>query len=1105
MQISNFKTFNDQFIAIDPNGRFYVEGVMPTSNGNILINNLSHDFVTFPQNSDQLELVGENTYNKLRPFSFNTDSIFVESELEPTIKIVPYSVYFTRGNTLRNHRLNAEIVPFSGNSNLYVEVVLLVTLRLNPNTVVDLPIMFNRTTNTFQIVQFRESGSVLIEDLSEYFTEQEREGIRFKMHIQNNRIHIKGINNQFLTCTGDRIVGNTQNAFEYEAFGIYRALKPFCDIIYNNDMVYLKSNNNRYWGVQNIEGELLVVNTNIEPETMFVIEYIENSTEPLGHGRAVRFAISDFGAMFGQTSLSGYLYLKSNGQIGVTQDGSLAACVFQINYYKLMRLAYNGERADNYSYASIAGADVLNRGYGFARNQAYISVGPRTGMSALRSYTERLTDRVSRANIATNYGYDKLIESQNVVSPLVPDFITIEGYIHNHPIEGGIPLRNYYNINRRDWMLTALPIDEASCASAQYTYSHVEGFGISIDYCTQKETITKLHLLDSVQDLDFYTITWESLLRIANSVVLDEGQRDILDSAVLDINRNDFEENRSLLSNTRQRLQIKPIWLPSDYLNNPGEPRPVRALVLSGGGAKGCFEVGAIKKLWDDGYRPDIICGVSVGSINAIKLAEMRDDSADRLVALWRTFTNERNRIFYNQHYLKILLKLLDQVGGAAKDTGISAAVGTFLAGPFGLLAGAGIGNELSNLDEKGARFFNYAITLMNSLHSMDPLRQRLVEEVNPSLLYAASESVKLRLCMTDIKTGQFYSVTGPNRNWGEANARMGMVDVEPDHQIGHNWLTYPIYGAQGYAMDLVNAVYASSALPAFMEPMQLKFNDIQVERIGDTNISRLVASLPDGLEELIRITRRISEGDSNLTDGDASEISRIINQYYQHGESYANKLNRYSTDGIRGFESTKTLAFDGGLRDVLPIRTAMRLGATEIICITGDRMHNFNHVYSATSRVHYGGLTNHDFSGINFSNIPLVKHILGLLGIFINEIGRTDILLSLQQVEGANFIKKAMELLPDDRKQEFMNYINKNINEMAKNKYRAFGATTALGGNLEQNNPYSTYGNVKISYIAPDREIIDALAFESGAAVEEGMHLGYEMAKNPIVLTNGL
>ncbi|MCP4632415.1 MAG: hypothetical protein GY855_05775 [candidate division Zixibacteria bacterium] len=48
-----------------------------------------------------------------------------------------------------------------------------------------------------------------------------------------------------------------------------------------------------------------------------------------------------------------------------------------------------------------------------------------------------------------------------------------------------------------------------------------------------------------------------------------------------------------------------------------------RALVLSGGGAKGCFQVGALDYLINQkGLDFDIICGVSVGSLNASIVAQ---------------------------------------------------------------------------------------------------------------------------------------------------------------------------------------------------------------------------------------------------------------------------------------------------------------------------------------------------------------------------------------------------------------------------------------------------------------------------------------------------
>ena len=51
----------------------------------------------------------------------------------------------------------------------------------------------------------------------------------------------------------------------------------------------------------------------------------------------------------------------------------------------------------------------------------------------------------------------------------------------------------------------------------------------------------------------------------------------------------------------------------------------MRALCLSGGGSRGAFQVGALKKwMLDDGTDYDILCGISVGSINAAFLAQTK-------------------------------------------------------------------------------------------------------------------------------------------------------------------------------------------------------------------------------------------------------------------------------------------------------------------------------------------------------------------------------------------------------------------------------------------------------------------------------------------------
>jgi len=67
----------------------------------------------------------------------------------------------------------------------------------------------------------------------------------------------------------------------------------------------------------------------------------------------------------------------------------------------------------------------------------------------------------------------------------------------------------------------------------------------------------------------------------------------------------------------------------------------LRALVLSGGGAKGAFQLGVLEKLIERGYDAQILCGVSVGAINATFLAMARPGPGgfrvafERLLGIW--------------------------------------------------------------------------------------------------------------------------------------------------------------------------------------------------------------------------------------------------------------------------------------------------------------------------------------------------------------------------------------------------------------------------------------------------------------------------------------
>ena len=78
------------------------------------------------------------------------------------------------------------------------------------------------------------------------------------------------------------------------------------------------------------------------------------------------------------------------------------------------------------------------------------------------------------------------------------------------------------------------------------------------------------------------------------------------------------------------------------------------ALVLSGGGAKGAFQVGAEKYLREElGYSWDVIGGVSVGALNGSMLAM---EKYSRLEEIWRTIKNQS--VYSGRFNLHTLWKL---------------------------------------------------------------------------------------------------------------------------------------------------------------------------------------------------------------------------------------------------------------------------------------------------------------------------------------------------------------------------------------------------------------------------------------------------------------
>lgn len=80
-----------------------------------------------------------------------------------------------------------------------------------------------------------------------------------------------------------------------------------------------------------------------------------------------------------------------------------------------------------------------------------------------------------------------------------------------------------------------------------------------------------------------------------------------------------------------------------------------KALILSGGGARGAFQVGVWKYLREINWTPDLICGTSIGAINAAAIGSGM--SVERLANLWRTHNRSEIYRLKTLRFLKSALR----------------------------------------------------------------------------------------------------------------------------------------------------------------------------------------------------------------------------------------------------------------------------------------------------------------------------------------------------------------------------------------------------------------------------------------------------------------
>jgi predicted acylesterase/phospholipase RssA len=239
--------------------------------------------------------------------------------------------------------------------------------------------------------------------------------------------------------------------------------------------------------------------------------------------------------------------------------------------------------------------------------------------------------------------------------------------------------------------------------------------------------------------------------------------------------------------------------IPQPPLGGSSAPEEKHALVLSGGGSKGAFQVGVVKYLYDQGFRPLIITGTSVGALNAAKLAEgfLEDDeehAASRLEDLWRDI-RENEDIYENSEGLNRLIEDAEDLEPDFWDVLVWFVGG----GPVG-----GIGLDWTIIETVllEVPFVLQALRNLEYLFDQTGLENRVNENLDPERI--AASGIVLLIGAVDIHSSRirFFRQDGAllNRSYDE---------IEPPGSV-----------------DLRQAVLASSAIPAAFRRIRILGKD---------------------------------------------------------------------------------------------------------------------------------------------------------------------------------------------------------------------------------------------------------------------------------------
>lgn len=346
------------------------------------------------------------------------------------------------------------------------------------------------------------------------------------------------------------------------------------------------------------------------------------------------------------------------------------------------------------------------------------------------------------------------------------------------------------------------------------------------------------------------------------------------------------------------------------------------ALVLSGGGARGDFQIGAIRYIYEIGKIPSILCGTSVGAINAIKLAEGENAANPMqglagLLKIWQSLkTNDdmylAERWLFDPDMDPGLSGFLRGNGGALDVSG-PAELGPAW-GDLALIYNIAVNAYL--LVGPGAailKSLQVILTEARGLFNLSPISRRLATDCDPALIREwAGQGNQMRLATVSLDSGKLRYVTEK----ALLVERDGTPVVDPAGVAP---------ACAGLASDLNTLIRSVESLRAEVKELQ---RQLQSAATGEK--SALVTQIRGLGAQIAALATQIEAQRTKLSACAAANPQDFL--------LHDIRLGAVASASIPGIFIPVKIGseyyIDGGIREVAPLQVAVDLGASSIYVV---------------------------------------------------------------------------------------------------------------------------------------------------------------------------